>query len=205
MIYILMNDTDFAVELSPLEAALQSLEIDYRAYRTFEEGFPDDLSECTGIIVSGGLSMRGYFDGLARLEGAHLLMRFDRPILGICLGMQILARLEGVSLVLSRELGISRVYLDKSCELFEGMPSEIDVYQRHNYGLPYIPSSYSLIARADSTFIQGVAKPGRFIFGLQFHPEELGSGSSPDNVKILSNFAKICSQLDFERNFGREK
>jgi GMP synthase (glutamine-hydrolysing) len=191
MIYILMNDTDFADELSPLEVALDKLGIRYRAYRTFREGFPCDLSDCTGIIVSGGLSMSGYFDGLARLEGARLLMRFDRPILGICLGMQILARLEGVSLVTSRELGVSRVYLDSGCVLFKGMPTEIDVYQRHNYGLPYVPSGYSLIAGGDSTFVQGISRLDRSIFGIQFHPEELESGSSVENIEILRNFSRI--------------
>ena len=194
MICVLLNDSDFDRTLSPLEFALEKMGVLYRTWRTFREGFPQDASYCDGLIISGGFTMKNYFEEKSDLYGASYLRNFNKPILGICLGMQILARLAGVSLVVSKELGLSRVWLDGGNDLFKGMKSPLEVCQRHNYALPYVPHGYSIIARNDSTFIQGIASKDNLKYGIQFHPEEIDLGSELESLKIFSNFFCIVER-----------
>jgi GMP synthase (glutamine-hydrolysing) len=146
--------------------------------------------------------MKNYFEEKSDLYGASYLRNFNKPILGICLGMQILARLAGVSLVVSKELGLSRVWLDGGNDLFKGMKSPLEVCQRHNYALPYVPHGYSIIARNDSTFIQAIASKDNLKYGIQFHPEEIDLGSEMDSLKIFSNFASIVERHSTENSGG---
>ncbi|PNE22465.1 glutamine amidotransferase [Mesotoga sp. Brook.08.YT.4.2.5.1] len=193
MICILVNDTDFGTSVSPVESALETAGVAYRTWRIFLEGFPEDGSGCDGLVLSGGFSMSEYFDGGSLSWGASFVKDFHGPVLGICLGMQILARLFQESLVASRELGVSKVRLDTSNELFMGMKSEVNAYQRHNYGLPYIPGGYYQIAWGESTFIQGIASLDGSRFGVQFHPEEIELGSEEELLRIFSNFSTIVN------------
>ena len=202
MICVLLNDSDFDRTLSPIEFALEKLGVFYRTWRTFREGFPQYASDCDGLIISGGFTMKGYFEEKGDLYGASFLKNFGKPILGICLGMQILARLAGVSLVVSRELGISRVWLYEGNDLFKGMKSPLEVCQRHNYALPYVPRGYSVIARNDSTFIQAIASKDNLKYGIQFHPEEIDLGSEIESLKIFSNFASIVERHSTENSGG---
>lgn len=194
MICILVNDIDFETAVSPVERALEMLDVKFRTWKTFLKGFPEDKFRCDGLILTGGFSMSEYFEGVAPLWGAAYVKRFPGPVLGICLGMQILARLSEESLVVSRELGVSKIRLDNSCELFSGMKCEVEAYQRHNYGLPYVPYGYDQIAWGDATFIQGIASQDGTRFGIQFHPEETALGSEEELIGIFSNFSRIvCS------------
>lgn len=194
VICVLLNDIDFESEVSPLETSLEKLSIRYDCWRTFTDGFPETLSGYDGLIVSGGFTMAGYFEKTEELIGARLVREFSNPVLGICLGMQILARLEGVSLVSSSELGVTRVSLEPKNRLFQGMGRDLECYQRHNYGLPYVPRGYSLIARGSSTFIQGIAALNTPRFAVQFHPEEIELGSAIESLKIFANFREIVDE-----------
>lgn len=118
MICILQNDSDFYKEISPVEKALDNTGYEYSTWRTFLDGFPEDELSCDGLIITGGFSMSNYFEGRALSSGGNFVRSFRGPILGICLGMQILARIGGESLVVSKELGVTKIRLDALHELF---------------------------------------------------------------------------------------
>lgn len=193
MICILQNDSDFYKEISPVEKALDNTGYEYSTWRTFLDGFPEDELSCDGLIITGGFSMSNYFEGRALSSGGNFVRSFRGPILGICLGMQILARIGGESLVVSKELGVTKIRLDASHELFSGNESEVSAYQRHNYGLPYVPYGYRQIAWGDETFIQGISSTDGLRFGIQFHPEEIELGSDEQLQRIFANFCRIVS------------
>ncbi|MBN2219612.1 MAG: gamma-glutamyl-gamma-aminobutyrate hydrolase family protein [Kosmotogaceae bacterium] len=193
MICILQNDSDFDKEISPVEKALDNTGYEYSTWKTFLDGFPKDELSCDGLVITGGFSMSDYFKGRALSSGGTFVSRFGGPILGICLGMQILARISGESLVISRELGVSQIRLDASHELFLGIESEVTTYQRHNYGLPYVPYGYRQIAWGNETFIQGIASTDGLRFGIQFHPEEIELGSEEQLRRIFANYCRIVS------------
>jgi len=194
VICILVNDVDFETAVSPVESALEMVGVEFKTWKTFLKGFPEDEFRCDGLVLTGGFSMSGYFEGVVPTLGAAYVKSFPGPVLGICLGMQILARLSEESLVVSRELGVSRIRLSNSCQLFSGMKREVEAYQRHNYGLPYVPLGYEQIAWGDATFIQGIASQDGTRFGVQFHPEETALGSEEELLGIFYNFSRIvCS------------
>ncbi|KUK90719.1 MAG: GMP synthase family protein [Mesotoga infera] len=96
MICILVNDIDFETAVSPVERALEMLDVKFRTWKTFLKGFPEDKFCCDGLILTGGFSMSEYFEGVAPLWGAAYVKRFPGPVLGIC-------RLRGETQLLSRE------------------------------------------------------------------------------------------------------
>ena len=127
------------------------------------------------------------------------------PILGICLGLQLLfdsttelGGAEGVGLLPGGvaeldapglkvpHIGWSPVRWEKPSRLSEGIESETPFYFVHSFA----PSP------ADEDLLGSAAYGARFacaaerdnVFGVQFHPEK----SSSAGLRLLSNFAGIC-------------
>ncbi|MEM2319837.1 MAG: imidazole glycerol phosphate synthase subunit HisH [Candidatus Bathyarchaeia archaeon] len=122
------------------------------------------------------------------------------PIIGICLGMQLLfqkseegegeglALLEGESVHLPKvvkvpHMGWNTVQTVKQNYLFEGLKSGLYYYFAHSYYT--IPADREVICGETTygtTFASVVAKQN--IFGTQFHPEKSGT----QGLKFLENF-----------------
>lgn len=130
------------------------------------------------------------------------------PILGICVGMQILAesseegKLSGLGYIKGRvktmdetllvgkpklpHLGWNTISLTRPNPLFEKIDPEIGFYFLHTY---YFDCSNSVDIVASThygkTFASAVNRDN--IFGVQFHPEK----SHKNGIQLLHNFAKI--------------
>ena len=123
----------------------------------------------------------------------------DNQILGVCLGMQILAesseegKLNGLSLIDEKfekikssfipHIGWNKIKILKKINLLDNIPEDSFFYFLHSYSLVNIESKYAVCETYyGSKFVSIFNKKN--IFGIQFHPEkshELGS-------KILLNF-----------------
>jgi GMP synthase (glutamine-hydrolysing) len=130
-----------------------------------------------GVILSGG--PESTLD-----EGAPLIPQqvFDLgvPILGICYGMQAMARqlgglTEGGH---AREFGYARVEVGDACRLLEGIQDgrlhgrpALDVWMSHGDRVTAVPPGFRATAMTESVPIVAMADDERGWYGLQFHPE----------------------------------
>jgi GMP synthase (glutamine-hydrolysing) len=139
-----------------------------------------------GIILSGGPSSV-YDEDVPGVDRA--LFDLGTPILGICYGMQLIARLEGgeVEPAERREYGRARLEILVDDGLFQGFtPGEhTQVWMSHGDELRGAPSGFEVIGRTETNPVAAIAAPERNIYAVQFHPEVAHTHRGEE---ILRNF-----------------
>jgi GMP synthase (glutamine-hydrolysing) len=142
-----------------------------------------------GFILSGGPASA--YDAGAPLAQPYIY-ESGLPILGICYGMQVLARQLGgqVAPGIKREYGQALLRLsDTDSSLFIGVDSPSQVWMSHGDRIEAMPPGFQSLAYTENSPI-AVMGNGSNIFGLQFHPEVV---HTPEGKKLLKNFAyRIC-------------
>ncbi len=177
------------------------------ARRVREAGVYSEIHPCTrsseeiramqpkGIILSGGPC--SVFDpGAPQLDPALLAMaRSDgspTPVLGVCYGLQAMARLAGgdVASAALREFGRARLHIDDATGLFQGLTDGSIVWMSHGDHLTRLPPGYRILAHTDNAPIAAVASDRLPHYGVQFHPEVAHTAAGR---LLIENFAMgIC-------------
>lgn len=143
-----------------------------------------------GLILSGSPS--SVYQQDAPRPDSKLLQAAKCPLLGICYGLQILAFDMGGEVAASpnREFGYARLkVLDETSRLFQGLPSEMDVWMSHGDQVTSVPPGFRVTALTDDA-LNAMEDVERGIFGVQFHPEV---AHTPLGAQILRNFLfSIC-------------
>lgn len=131
-----------------------------------------------------------------------LIPRLNQPVLGICLGMQLMCssteegNTRGLGIFSAAvkhfdhgqkvpHIGWNRITGLKT-KLFSGIPEREFVYLVHSYYVPVCPES---IAICDYGVAYSSALKTDNFFGVQFHPEK----SSTAGERILSNFLNMSN------------
>jgi GMP synthase (glutamine-hydrolysing) len=137
-----------------------------------------DPSRHAGIIVTGSvksvLRPEPWMDRLASLLRTAEQLRL--PLLCVCFGCQILARVCGGRVVKSPagwEIGAVEVTLTAAGlldPLFEGLTSPLPILATHEDRVEALPPGGVLLAGNDSAPIQAF-RVGESVWGVQFHPE----------------------------------
>ncbi len=130
-----------------------------------------------------------------RAELAHRVALEARvPILGVCLGHQVLAQAFGARILRGpRPIhGHAARLTHTGSGLFEGLPAPLEVGRYHS--LVVEPGSFpeeqlEVTARDLEGGIQALRHRDRPLFGVQFHPESI---LSPGGTQILENFLKLA-------------
>jgi GMP synthase (glutamine-hydrolysing) len=142
-----------------------------------------------GIILSGGPS--SVFDeGSPTCDPA--LLDSGIPVLGICYGMQLMAKLLGGELSRSKshEYGSANLYVDNNLDLLEGLWLEMTVWMSHGDSVVRMPEGFQRIGHTNDCPIAAFANTRRGLYGLQFHPEVT---HTPRGKEIIKNFIlQIC-------------
>jgi GMP synthase (glutamine-hydrolysing) len=162
-------------------------------YIIFDHNQPIILSvksEVSGLILSGG---RGSpYEPLNLTANFVALMNFDVPIIGFCLGHEIIAishrgRLKKLPDYLSRKEKITITKPDDP--IFEGLnSSEIFLHRRHHYHISELPPDFESLAKSDITPNEIIRHRSKTIYGFQAHPEVSGN----DGILMVSNFLRMC-------------
>ena len=115
------------------------------------------------------------------------------PILGLCYGMQLTAKLLGGTPVRAeqREYGRTPVTMDKlDCALLKGMKRESFCWMSHTFQVAKAPEGFEVIAHTENCPIAAMADEKRRIYGVQFHPEVT---HTEEGRILLNNFLRtIC-------------
>ncbi len=126
------------------------------------------------LIFSGGPA--SVYAKSAPMPDARLYT-LNLPILGICYGLQVIAKHFGgkVELAKAREYGRANLMIKpdgKANLLFKQVPNST-VWMSHADKVTVLPAGFEVIAESDNSELCAVAycHDGKQIFGLQFHPE----------------------------------
>jgi GMP synthase (glutamine-hydrolysing) len=124
-------------------------------------------------------------------EGAPLadprIFELGVPTLGICYGMQLMARELGGAVEANdvSEYGKAEVLLDESAALFHDLPTEQVVWMSHRDSVTAAPAGARVTASSPTTPIAAFEDPERGLYGVQFHPEVV---HTPHGQRILESF-----------------
>jgi para-aminobenzoate synthetase len=128
----------------------------------------------------------------ARDVGVSLdaLNRAEVPVLGVCLGHQALAHVEGGAVEHAPEVmhgRLSPIHHDESA-LFAGIPQGFLAVRYHSLVVGAVPAELRVSAWTPDGVIMGLEHRARPLFGVQFHPESV---STRHGRRILENFRDL--------------
>lgn len=175
---------------------------------------PGELRSADRVILPG---VGSFADGMKLLDAGGWIGAIreeaakGKPVLGICLGMQLLASrgteggdTEGLDLIAGTVVGLQTLgcslriphvgwneitVRDPSCELLDDIPCGTDFYFVHSYAFTPQDPEHVRATTAYGPPIPAVVANGN-VAGTQFHPEK----SSKAGFRILRNFlsARAC-------------
>jgi len=147
-----------------------------------------------GVVLSGGpqaATLEG--DGVAVPDAVFAM---GVPVLGICYGMQAMARQLGGRVEASerREFGHARIEICGADPLLEGLEDPpgrgMAVWMSHGDRVVQLPPGFVALARSDSSPLAVMADRRRRWYGLQFHPEVT---HTPGGQELLRRFVReLC-------------
>lgn len=174
---------------------------------------PEKVSTAGGIILPGvgafaagmkNLKMRGFIPEIKKY------VQEGKPLLGICLGMQLLfeeseenGMYQGLGIFSGRvvkfnlpdvfkvpHMGWNQIRIEKEFPLFKRIPSDAYFYFVHSYYA--VPEKDSLVGGVTNYGLDFPAAVGDGrVFGVQFHPEK----SSAYGRQVLKNFGELVEHV----------
>ena len=154
------------------------------------------------IILPG---VGSYKDAILNLKAKDLfgaLQTNKKPILGICLGMQILSKIgfeygktNGLGLIEAEvrpmvvdakvpHVGFNSIEIIKKSNLFKGLDNK-EFYFMHSFEVVNYTDVVSLTQYYGHKFVSSIEKEN--IYGVQFHPEK----SREAGIELLKNFINL--------------
>ena len=129
------------------------------------------------ILCGTALKDNEYIKHLDRFEW---LRNVDKPVLGICAGMQVIGLIFGAKLIEALEIGITKLKVASRPEhRLWTMDYGLTVYELHNYAIEPL-ENFDVLAYSD-VCIQAIKHKRKDIYGINFHPEVR-------QQKIVENF-----------------
>lgn len=142
-----------------------------------------------GLVLSPG---PGWPADAGQLEEVIQTFAGQKPILGICLGHQGIAESFGGRLGLAQQVmhgKQSQMTFQEDCPLFAGLTNPLDIMRYHSIVVEDLPETFRATARTnDDQEIMAIQHETLPIYGLQFHPESIGT---PDGLKMIENFVRL--------------
>ena len=111
------------------------------------------------------------------------------PILGVCLGHQIIGQVFGSKIIQAKKLmhGKTSIIFSKNLGILKNIPSKFEATRYHSLIIDKKTLNKDLILTAKTLdgIVMGIEHKNYNIHGVQFHPESI---KTPIGIKILKNF-----------------
>jgi anthranilate synthase component 2 len=154
---------------------------------------PDDAEPFDHIVLSPG-------PGLPSEAGCmnEVIQRFwhQKPILGVCLGMQGIAeslKTPLINMPTVRHGRTTKVHQHIAHPIFDGVDQEFEVGLYHSWAVDHqeLPMEMEPLAFSEEGYLMAMAHHSLPIVGLQFHPESV---LTPDGGTIIRNWVNYSGQ-----------
>jgi GMP synthase (glutamine-hydrolysing) len=146
---------------------------------------PPEEIDADGVVLSGGPDM----DDIGR---SPEYLEADVPVLGICLGMQIMADELGGSVGGGEYGGYADVTVDVLNEddpLTGSLVPETRVWASHADEVKDLPDGFELTGRSEVCDVEAMSDPDRDLYGVQWHPEV---AHTAEGEELFENFRRVC-------------
>jgi GMP synthase-like glutamine amidotransferase len=145
--------------------------------RHYLEVTNQDLNQCSSIILSG-TALKDTAT-LSQPEKFQWLKDIEKPVLGICAGMETIGTVFGVPLIKCLEIGMTSIISLSENPLFS---ADFKAYSLHTYCVE--PSEEFAIWAKSAKCIQVIKHVTKPIYGTLFHPEVR-------NQEIIKSFIEL--------------
>ena len=174
---------------------------------------PSEILNSSKIILPGVGSFKAGMLNLKKNNLDQIIKELvtvkEIPILGVCLGMQLLASsstedqlegncIEGLNLIDAKvekfnttkikipHIGFNNIKFTNNTKLFNKISNNVDFYFLHSYAIFDTNKHYvSSICNYHANFVSSIEYNN--IYGTQFHPEK----SQTNGLQLLKNFLEI--------------
>lgn len=204
----IMNASGYVFAISPVQDVdyVNTRTNDFRELNEIEKRIiENNLDSCDGLLFPGGNKFTPY--------DRYLLKRAIEkkiPVLGICLGMQLMSCYEDEVYLEKVDSSIvhkqddddkltHKIKIDKSSKLYEIIGNEeIFVNSFHNYHATE-NKYYKVVATSDDGIIEAIEYPGEvFNIGIQWHPE-ISYLFDENSKKIIDAFINAARSYSEKR------
>ncbi|GID97704.1 aminodeoxychorismate synthase component I [Amorphoplanes digitatis] len=152
---------------------------------------PERLAEFDNVVLSPGPGTphRPADFGLCAAIAAEGRL----PVLGVCLGHQGIGLAHGAHVGHAPEPRHGRTSLIRhdGTELFEGLPSPLEVVRYHSLAVTGITGDLEATAWADDDVVMALRHRNLPLWGVQFHPESIGTEGGH---QLLANFGRLTER-----------
>jgi GMP synthase (glutamine-hydrolysing) len=171
-----------------------------REFNVYSEILPSDVTldelketearlNVKGLVLSGGPSSV-YDEGAPTIELG--ILGLDVPLLGLCYGHQLLARLLGgkVERGERQEYGVTRATIVKPAGVLKGLDISEKVWMSHGDIVEGLAEEFEVLAYTDNCPVAAFRHKEKPIYGLQWHPEVV---HTEHGERMLRNFVfEVC-------------
>jgi len=148
---------------------------------------PEDVEDgCRGIILGGG-------PDLSRAGRCAEYLDLNLPVLGICLGLHIIANAFEGEVMPGQTGGYGAVEISVVNEdsILKGYPQSMQVWASHADEVTQLPPGFVRLATSSICENEAIRHPELEIFGLQWHPEV---SHTYEGSRVFENFNSICQE-----------
>jgi GMP synthase (glutamine-hydrolysing) len=159
-------------------------------YKTvdFKDNYLDLLKNVKGVIISGAPILITEIDYSGYVSLFSWVKSFEKPILGICFGHQILGLLfESLPSRQKEDRDWQTIAQLEESILFDKLPDEFEMMEDHCESIS-LPKNFKLIATSDACINEAMQHETKPYFGVQFHPEISGNYGQI----VIHNFIEYC-------------
>jgi len=156
-----------------------------------EEIAPDFCKDFDGVLISPG-------PGNPQSAGVSIAVvkycdNENIPILGICLGLQVIGAAYGAKISSAPELlhGRTSEISHNGLDLFKYIPNNFIATRYHSLAIEpdSMPEDLQVTAKCSDGTIMGISHRKKNIVGLQFHPEAV---LTQFGYELLANWLELC-------------